>query len=297
VNLRCGGAVDNIQLQYGDVWGNKHGGTGGNPLNWTVPTEEKITQITLSYGDGINFIQFITDQGSMSDMCGSPGDNEITIDAPDGYHLANIAGLAGQRVDQLMFYWGVEIPDYYEVQEIHYEIDGITPTSNGEISITKCTATNCGDIEESLTCSYSASYSISRSWQIDHAVEEKITFTVSGSIGIPLVAEGSVSLAIEAGYTYTNSHGEVDTITKSYDNNLEVTAQPHTKVIGEAIGMRFTADVPFEATLIPVFDNITRKDLAIKKKGVYHGTDVLDINAIWLKYVLNNTDCHLNPGK
>lgn len=105
VLIRSGSEVDSIQFWVSDginsFYTAAHGGTGGSPKIWEVPTGEHITQIEVRSGARIDALTFITDKGTKSPQYGGNGGSYklVTLNG----NLVSMKGRSGSRLDNIMF--------------------------------------------------------------------------------------------------------------------------------------------------------------------------------------------------
>lgn len=117
LNLRAGGALDNIQFLLSDgvknVYTPAYGGFGGAPVEWYVPSDEFITQMEVwSIYPNLCGMTVITNKGTKSPLFGSIIGGYALITIPDGYRVIGLFGNAGQEVNRLGLMLGRNIyPD------------------------------------------------------------------------------------------------------------------------------------------------------------------------------------------
>ena len=97
----CAGArIDSIQVKYGDRWGTKYGGAGGNCKNVKVPKGQTIKHLTVRHGAGIDGFYFWI--GDQTHSFGGLGGVETRVTPPTpNATLGYIEARAGNLIDQL----------------------------------------------------------------------------------------------------------------------------------------------------------------------------------------------------
>jgi|ERR1712130_157656 len=95
INLKCGDRVDQIQMMFGDTWGEIYGGNGGNFKSRAIPPEG-IDGVIVRHGDEISQLVISFFNGDYI-TCGSEErKTELAISAdPMGCPLAYMNGSVG----------------------------------------------------------------------------------------------------------------------------------------------------------------------------------------------------------
>jgi len=106
INVRSGAYIDQIKVTYKDQSGNlicgpSHGGTGGSPDSWTLPSGERIERVIVYSGAYVDSLQFVTDAGTYSPKWGGNGGerHEVTLIG----NIVSIFGRSGAYIDQIGF--------------------------------------------------------------------------------------------------------------------------------------------------------------------------------------------------
>jgi len=99
-------------------------------------------------------------------------------------------------------------------------------TSNGDIVVPSQTLTNHTDIQQTQSFSWSKTTTDTFSWSFTEAL--KVGVTVSGSAGVPLVAEGKVSATVEL--TLSSTQTKTESAAQTWSVNQPVLVPAHTWV-------------------------------------------------------------------
>lgn len=117
-------------------------------------------------------------------------------------------------------------------------------TSDGDMVVPSQTLTNYTDIQQTQGFSWNKATTDTFSWSITEAL--KVGVTVTGSAGVPLVAEGKVSATVELNLSSTQTTTE--STTQTWSVNQPVLVPAHTWVKCESVISTNTDSIPFFAT-------------------------------------------------
>jgi hypothetical protein len=112
IEIRSGAEIDSIQVYYGGLPGQKHGGGGGGEGVFELKPGYVIDRIQTRAGSRVDKLRFVArrpgsdEDPQLSQEFGRDGGHPFEIVAPDGLALRSISGRAGKRVDKLTFNFG-----------------------------------------------------------------------------------------------------------------------------------------------------------------------------------------------
>lgn len=133
----------------------------------------------------------------------------------------------------------------YQCSATYQSINYSEPiTSDGDIVVPSQTLTNYTNVQQTQTFSWTKSTTDTFSWSITEAL--KVGVTVSGSAGVPLVAEGKVSATVELNLSSTQTTTE--SATQTWSVNQPVLVPPQTWVKCESIISTNSDNIAFYAT-------------------------------------------------
>ena len=104
IELRTGSEVDSIRAEYGDVWGEQHGGGGGSLHTVSLNPGAKIIMVQGRSGGRIDELEFITDDGLVYGPYGGGGGSPFVASPPTCW-LIYFSGHAGSRLDSITLHW------------------------------------------------------------------------------------------------------------------------------------------------------------------------------------------------
>jgi hypothetical protein len=105
IEVWTGDAVDAIRVRYGNTYGEKHGGGGGDSHVFSFKPGEKITLASGRSGDNVDRICFATNLSPSPTCYGGGGGNDFQAQAP-GAMLVALSGRSGKLTDGLTFQFG-----------------------------------------------------------------------------------------------------------------------------------------------------------------------------------------------
>ncbi|KAK6533644.1 hypothetical protein TWF694_002578 [Orbilia ellipsospora] len=159
-----------------------------------------------------------------------------------------------------------------QLEDISYDLKKQKFLEVKPVAISTKTATNRSDETQTSTITFSESVEEERSFQSELGTTLGISSTAS--VGIPLVAEGKVTVSAEISTTI--SWGKTDRVTKTWSDAVAVTTGPKKviKVYASARQSRFT--VPFTAVWKSKSTGET-----MSTKGNYEGVSVYDFDTTY----------------
>jgi hypothetical protein len=225
--------VDAIRVKYGNTYGNKHGGGGGEYHVFSFKPEEKITLASGRAGDNVDWICFATTSNPSATCYGGGGGDDFQASEP-GTMLVALSGRSGKFTDGLNFEFGRQ----WRAQ------DGSFRYSNDALQKAVSTApkeqdsqifTNDSDLPQSFTCSKTlAETAISRAeWRDEQSNKWTVGFEVQfKKKGVPIQAKLSFSYEryemSSHGVSTENQSGS----TKAWTYPVQV--PPHSEVTATA---------------------------------------------------------------
>lgn len=117
-------------------------------------------------------------------------------------------------------------------------------TTDGDLVVPSQTLINATDIQQTQSFSWTKSTTDTFSWSLTEAL--KVGVTVSGSAGVPLVAEGKVSATVELNLSSTQTTTE--SATQTWTVNQPVLVPPHTWVKCQSMISTNSDSIAFFAT-------------------------------------------------
>jgi len=110
INIRAGGRIDAIQIDYGDYKARWHGGEGGELYKIRLYNGDKITRVSgrrgIGIGAGIDQLMFYGSSGKRYGPFGGTGGVHFEAVPPErDCYLACISGRADLRLDSITFHW------------------------------------------------------------------------------------------------------------------------------------------------------------------------------------------------
>ena len=104
VEVRSGSVVDSIRVKYGDVWGENHGGGGGQVHSCDLNPGAKVIIVQGSSGSKLDELELITDDGVVFGPFGGSGGSTFVAIHP-GCYLSYLSGSAGSVLDSITLHW------------------------------------------------------------------------------------------------------------------------------------------------------------------------------------------------
>ena len=110
INLRCGRHVDSIQMTYQTKEEKMHlaqrrGGNGGSLMQFDLQPNERIVKVIISWERHIDHLQFFTNTGRVSNICGRQHSNQVHTEQHRNYVLSYISGRSGTLLDSIQLHW------------------------------------------------------------------------------------------------------------------------------------------------------------------------------------------------
>ena len=255
-----GSALDSIQMNYAPptpsgkaIIGNKHGGDGGTAqLPITLQTNEFINHVSVWCKDWVQQLAFNTNQGR-GWSAGQQIGNYYEYHFP-GLVLGWIGGRSNQYFSLLALNWVPPTVTGYVLSSVSYNNVGVVPTAWGPPqSAIILPLSNPTSATQTVSATVAITSEASSTWSFGFT--ETIGVTVSGSVGIPLLAEGKVEVSSTTAFSYTT--GSTYTQSSTVSPTLTVTAPPCTSMEGEMVVQPVTATVNFTASIMTVYSDGT----------------------------------------
>ncbi|PIK55310.1 hypothetical protein BSL78_07782 [Apostichopus japonicus] len=164
----------------------------------------------------------------------------------------------------------------YILQSIRYLFNDRTIVSTEPDNIARTVVVNEGLTEQQATRELDYSFDETYSWGNTAGLEIGVETTIS--TGVPLIASGGVTVSTTA--SYSHEWGGAETKSHSDTISVQTTVQPRSSKAAIIVGNRYTADVPYEATLITVYDDGSRSTNS-HFRGVYRGVQVNEIRVTY----------------
>lgn len=135
IHLRCGRYVDSIQMTYQTMderphLAQKRGGNGGSPMQFDLQPNERIVKVIISWGHHLNSLQFFTNTGRVSNVCGRHQTDQVHTEQHRNYVLSYISGRSGTLVDSIQLHWVREDVKYI-MSSVRYDLDNIKQIDTG----------------------------------------------------------------------------------------------------------------------------------------------------------------------
>merc|ERR1711892_1281551 len=108
INVRSGDSLDGLTVKYGNIWGEYHGGKGGDSQSCMWDTEDTVIIVRGQIGtkwDNIFELELITATGHACGPYGAGGNGEEWISVHPGCNLAYLSGNSGDVIDGLSLHW------------------------------------------------------------------------------------------------------------------------------------------------------------------------------------------------
>ncbi|KAK0209867.1 hypothetical protein IW262DRAFT_497764 [Armillaria fumosa] len=112
--------------------------------------------------------------------------------------------------------------------------------------------------------SFSFSESVTQTSKFEYSTGFTIQVGMEFSVGIPLVAEGKISVSVSHSNVWT--FGTEDSFSKTYTANFPVKAGPHTTVRGVSSVQQGTLEVPYTLHLVSKSAGVR-----VETKGIWRG--------------------------
>lgn len=198
---------------------------------------------------------------------------DLTIDGNanvKNYYVAGLFGKSGDDIDSLGFYL-VEDPIVREaVQNFAYDLSHAPPAS--PMTLNTIMVENRSSEPQTSLISFTEDVSSTSEWS--HAAGVMVGASVEISAGIPLIAEGSLTVSVEASYDY--SWGGSLTTSRQFNYQANVDVAPGKKLSASVIVSKAQISIPWTATYV-----VERARSGIYTRqisGTYSGVSTHDVD-------------------
>lgn len=268
LKLRSGHEIDNIEILYNGETDGPHGGGGGSPGSFSIPSDYDIYKINTRHGHRVDALQFIakplTGSGASvtSDKFGGDGGTAETITANNGLVLRSITGRSGDRVDALTFHFGYP----YRVENVIVDVDALRSqlVDADLIGIDSITYRNATDHDSSANFNHSKTISISNTARFETSVRALFGLSVETGATVGVV-ENKTTVNFELETTFTIGHESTVTeqTEKSWDINIPLPARNDTTATIQIYEAQVT-DVPFTYDIV-FYEDVNGKAQEIER--------------------------------
>jgi len=154
-----------------------------------------------------------------------------------------------------------------KANHLEYDVAGAQMLNSRTESLDTETVTNNSDVPQSSTISGSRTVTETSGWSDALGVSVSVSASFEG--GVPLVADGTVTVSASASNTYTWNGSQ--SRSKTWNWSVPITAPPHTVTSAVASVMKSTISVPY--TIIGTIVFTSGKEIPGRITGVYTGAN------------------------
>lgn len=169
----------------------------------------------------------------------------------------------------------ISVPDAvtgFTMTGISYDLAGAVLQAPTVLAIDTEELTNGTSAPQTTTFSGSQSVTNTSGWQ--NATSVSVTVTAGLQVGVPMVASGSLSVAVQAGDTYTVNGSTSYQTTMSWSSPISVPANSKVKAL--AVVSQTTITVPY--TMTGIYRYASGRTAPGTMAGTYTGTNAHDLN-------------------
>lgn len=272
IDIRSGEEIDGFRLYYGTSGiGDHHGGGGGKESIFTLQEGEVITRVEGRSGERIDALQFFTNLGRKSAFYGKNGGKPFVCDFGNGKYLRTISGRASDRIIQADFQFGLP----FFVTNFRYDFASVPPDlkPKPELLLTQ-ELVNATSVDQ--TALYKREVSISAEKTFSFEAGQSLAAQVEFEAGLPLVAEGTVSITTEVSFKQGVSTTDISTQTEAWE--VPVTVPPRTTVIASTSAHRYELEaIPFSYDIVFYEGDKSNIVETLTFAGTYEGVNFAEL--------------------
>ena len=108
----------------------RRGGNGGSLMQFDLQPNERIVKVIISWERHIDHLQFFTNTGRVSNICGRQHSNQVHTEQHRNYVLSYISGRSGTLLDSIQLHW-VREDVKYVMSAVIYHLQNVKQMDTG----------------------------------------------------------------------------------------------------------------------------------------------------------------------